>query len=234
MRSLIAEHLGSGREAKHWPKPTLPEYAFIGRSNVGKSSLINRLVPGRPALEGDLSAASGAGRHTTTVSTLYELPGGGAIIDSPGVRGFAPPLPEPRWIASGFVEIERVGGDCRFADCLHDDTAGCAVESAAAAGRIHARAGECLLSATGIEGGLVYALSAPLRDTLLARGEAILELDLAPGRSLERLARGALHDADDGRDVAAGRFLDPGLRCSSYSAGCQRGPPCAMVSSRRP
>ena len=56
------------------------------------------------------------------------------------------------------------------------------------AGRIHARAGECLISATGIEGGLVYALSAPLRDTLLALGEAILELDLAPGRSLERLA----------------------------------------------
>ncbi len=55
-------------------------------------------------------------------------------------------------------------------------------------GRIHARAGECLISATGIEGGLVYALSAPLRDTLLARGEAIRELDLAPGRSLERLA----------------------------------------------
>mgnify|MGYP001298820367 FL=1 len=43
MRSLKAEHLGSGREAKHWPKPTLPEYAFIGRSNVGKSSLINML-----------------------------------------------------------------------------------------------------------------------------------------------------------------------------------------------
>ena len=56
------------------------------------------------------------------------------------------------------------------------------------AGRIHARAGECLISATGIEGGLIYALSAPLRDTLLALGEAILELDLAPGRSLERLA----------------------------------------------
>ena len=56
------------------------------------------------------------------------------------------------------------------------------------AGRVHARAGECLISATGIEGGLVYALSAPLRDTLLAHGEAILELDLAPGRSLERLA----------------------------------------------
>ncbi|OPZ03817.1 MAG: putative glutamate synthase subunit beta [Alphaproteobacteria bacterium ADurb.BinA305] len=56
------------------------------------------------------------------------------------------------------------------------------------AGRVHARSGECLISATGIEGGLVYALSAPLRDTLLARGEAVLELDLAPGRSLERLA----------------------------------------------
>lgn len=44
MENLIAEHLGSGREAKHWPKPTLPEYAFIGRSNVGKSSLVNMLV----------------------------------------------------------------------------------------------------------------------------------------------------------------------------------------------
>ena len=44
MQNLIAEHLGSGREAQHWPKPTLPEYAFIGRSNVGKSSLVNMLV----------------------------------------------------------------------------------------------------------------------------------------------------------------------------------------------
>jgi len=112
---------------------------LVGQSGVGKSSLINRLVPGRPALEGELSATGASGRHTTTASTLYELPGGGAIIDSPGVRGFAPPLPEPRWIASGFVEIEHAGRDCRFADCLHDDTAGCAVEVAAAAGRIHAR-----------------------------------------------------------------------------------------------
>lgn len=54
--------------------------------------------------------------------------------------------------------------------------------------RHHERAGECMISATGIEGGLIYALSAPLRDTIAARGSAVLELDLAPGRSLERLA----------------------------------------------
>nr|WP_232516459.1 TIGR03862 family flavoprotein [Thauera sp. K11] len=55
-------------------------------------------------------------------------------------------------------------------------------------GRLHERAGECMISTTGIEGGLIYALSAPLRDTIAARGEAVLELDLAPGRSAERLA----------------------------------------------
>jgi uncharacterized flavoprotein (TIGR03862 family) len=55
-------------------------------------------------------------------------------------------------------------------------------------GTVHERAGECLISATGIEGGLIYALSAPLRDTLIAHGSATLQLDLAPGRSVERLA----------------------------------------------
>ena len=112
---------------------------LVGQSGVGKSSLINRLVPGKPALEGELSATAEAGRHTTTVATLYALPDGGAIIDSPGVRGFAPPLPEPRWVATGFVEIERAASGCRFADCLHDNTAGCAVEEAAQAGLIHRR-----------------------------------------------------------------------------------------------
>jgi ribosome biogenesis GTPase len=112
---------------------------LVGQSGVGKSSLINRLVPGRPALEGELSASAESGRHTTTASTLYALPGGGAIIDSPGVRGFAPPLPEPRWVATGFIEIERAAPGCRFADCLHDNTAGCAVEDAAQAGLIHHR-----------------------------------------------------------------------------------------------
>jgi ribosome biogenesis GTPase len=112
---------------------------LVGQSGVGKSSLTNRLIPARPALEGEISRHAGAGRHTTTASTLYPLPGGGALIDSPGVRGFAPPLPEPRWVASGFVEIERHARACRFPDCLHDGTAGCAVEVAAGDGRIHAR-----------------------------------------------------------------------------------------------
>lgn len=112
---------------------------LVGQSGVGKSSLTNRLVPDRPALEGEISAHAGAGRHTTTASTLYPLQGGGALIDSPGVRGFAPPLPEPRWVATGFVEIERQARACRFPDCLHADTAGCAVAAAAADGRIHAR-----------------------------------------------------------------------------------------------
>jgi len=112
---------------------------LVGQSGVGKSSLINLLVPGMEAAVDEVSRASETGRHTTTTAWLYRLPAGGELIDSPGVRDFAPPLPAPRMIAGGFREIAAEAGGCRFRDCLHRREPGCAVAAAAQAGRVSPR-----------------------------------------------------------------------------------------------
>ena len=110
---------------------------LVGQSGVGKSSLTNLLVPGVEARVDEVTRASESGRHTTSSSSLYPLPGGGELIDSPGVRDFAPPLPAPRDIAGGFREIVALAGDCRFQDCRHRREPGCAV--AVAGERVSAR-----------------------------------------------------------------------------------------------
>ena len=112
--------------------------ALVGQSGVGKSSLVARLLPQeRPAI-GELVRAE-EGRHTTTVARLFDLPGGRALIDSPGVRDFAPAIEslEPRSL--GFVEVERLSPDCRFLDCRHMREPGCAVRAALDAGALHPR-----------------------------------------------------------------------------------------------
>jgi ribosome biogenesis GTPase len=112
---------------------------LVGQSGVGKSSLINALVPGLELTIATVSDATGEGRHTTTATVLHPLPGGGALVDSPGVRDFAPALDDPRNVARGFREIARLAGDCRFADCLHLREPNCAVKTAVEDGRIDAR-----------------------------------------------------------------------------------------------
>jgi ribosome biogenesis GTPase len=112
---------------------------LVGQSGVGKSSLINLLVPGVHARVDEVTRATESGRHTTSTSSLYGVPTGGELIDSPGVRDFAPPLPAPRDIAGGFREIAAAAPRCRFADCLHAREPGCAVIATVDQGGISAR-----------------------------------------------------------------------------------------------
>ena len=102
---------------------------LVGQSGVGKSSLLQPLVPHSDAAVGDL-IRDDEGRHTTSTTRLYRLPGGGEIIDAPGVRDFAPAIDrlEPR--ALGFVDVESLASQCRFADCRHLREPGCAVRAA--------------------------------------------------------------------------------------------------------
>jgi ribosome biogenesis GTPase len=110
---------------------------LVGPSGVGKSSLVRALVPGASAAVGEVSRATRLGRHTTSTSTLFHLPGGGGdLIDSPGVRDFGLwHLPDDA-IARGFVEIRALAGECRFRDCRHRGEPGCAVEAGVAAGKV--------------------------------------------------------------------------------------------------
>lgn len=107
--------------------------AFLaGQSGVGKSSLIGALLPAAQVETGELSRER-EGRHTTTASHLYDLDGDAHLIDSPGVRDFAPAVDrlEPRTL--GFREIAQLAPHCRFADCQHLQEPQCVVRAAAAA-----------------------------------------------------------------------------------------------------
>jgi ribosome biogenesis GTPase len=111
---------------------------FVGQSGVGKSSILRVLVPGSDALVGELLRTT-EGRHTTSAAHLYALPGGGMLIDSPGVRDFAPALDELEPRALGFAEVAEHAARCRFADCQHLREPHCAVLAAVSAGAISAR-----------------------------------------------------------------------------------------------
>lgn len=112
---------------------------LVGQSGVGKSSLIKALLPDQAIRIGNLSRASGQGRHTTTSTMLYHLPTGGDLIDSPGVREFALYEKDPALLAEGFVEFRPLLGRCRFRDCRHEVEPGCALREAVAQGKIDAR-----------------------------------------------------------------------------------------------
>ena len=118
---------------------------LVGQSGVGKSSLLNALVPGLDTATASLSEFSGLGRHTTSAAVLHRLANGGAIIDSPGVRDHAPAVIPPREVARGFVEFAEPALECRFADCLHRDEPGCGVKAGVAEGRLSARRYESYL-----------------------------------------------------------------------------------------
>lgn len=101
---------------------------LVGQSGVGKSSIVNKLFPDLDIQVGALSEASGAGSHTTTVSSWYELEGGGALIDSPGVRQFSLEHLSQKDLALGFREITEAAGGCKYNNCTHLHEPQCAVK----------------------------------------------------------------------------------------------------------
>ena len=109
---------------------------LVGQSGVGKSSLIQRLLPDASIRVGALSEVADKGRHTTTTAELFHLPGGGRLIDSPGVRDFGLTHVAPETVFSGFREFSPFLGQCRFRDCQHQSEPGCALIAAVETGDI--------------------------------------------------------------------------------------------------
>ncbi len=100
---------------------------FSGNSGVGKSTLLNRLIPGVQLRTAEISDAHNTGMHTTTFSEMLRLPCGGWAIDTPGVKGFGAYDMEPEEICSYFREIFRISAGCRFNNCTHTHEPNCAV-----------------------------------------------------------------------------------------------------------
>jgi ribosome biogenesis GTPase len=121
----LMEHLGHGRTV-----------AFLGSSGVGKSTIINRLL-GEDRMEvGEVREADGKGRHTTTHRELVALPGGGAVIDTPGMREIQV-WGDEDGLADAFPEIDELTAACHFRNCRHDSEGGCAVREALDSGGLN-------------------------------------------------------------------------------------------------
>ncbi len=108
----------------------------VGLSGVGKSSLVKDLLPDIDIRIGEISHASKEGKHTTTVSTLYLLPTGGNLIDSPGVRDFTPLNLDNEQLLNGFIELKAYRGQCKFTNCSHTNEPGCAIAQALENGEV--------------------------------------------------------------------------------------------------
>ena len=109
---------------------------FSGHSGVGKSTLLNALIPGLNVRTAEISAAHDTGTHTTTFSEMFDLPYGGCVIDTPGIKGFGTFDFEKEEVAHYFREIFRESAHCKYGNCTHTHEPGCAVRRAVEEHRI--------------------------------------------------------------------------------------------------
>jgi ribosome biogenesis GTPase len=107
-----------------------------GHSGVGKSSLLNVILPELELKTKDISGWSGKGQHTTTFAEMFDLPEGGRIIDTPGMREFGLVDIEKQEVSHYFPEMRKRLNDCQFNNCLHVNEPGCAIKEAVAEGEI--------------------------------------------------------------------------------------------------
>ncbi len=121
-------------------------HIFLGQSGVGKSSLINELTPNLNLRVNEISKKSKLGKHTTTNTTLYHIPSGGDLIDSPGVREFHLNTLTSQEILSGFREFKPFVGQCKFRNCVHINEPDCAIKNALGNGSIHPKRYESYLN----------------------------------------------------------------------------------------
>jgi ribosome biogenesis GTPase len=121
--AAVAAHVAPGRTV-----------ALVGSSGAGKSTLVNALAGGAVMATGELRASDGTGRHTTTHRQLVALPGGGLLLDTPGMRELE--LAGEAGLDEAFDDVVAFAGGCRFADCTHGGEPGCAVARAVEAGEL--------------------------------------------------------------------------------------------------
>ncbi|MEO8037859.1 MAG: ribosome small subunit-dependent GTPase A [Betaproteobacteria bacterium] len=112
---------------------------LVGQSGMGKSTIINRLLPEANAATAEMSIALDSGRHTTTHARLYHLDGSSNIIDAPGMQEFGLHHLSPEDLDHAFVEFRPLLGQCRFGNCRHASEPGCALVAGVASGAVSAR-----------------------------------------------------------------------------------------------
>lgn len=132
----VSAHVGDGiTQLEHMLKERIS--VFVGQSGVGKSSLVNRLLPDINTRVGALSELTQKGTHTTTTARLFHFPQGGDLIDSPGIREFGLSHVTVADVEAGFTEFANFLGRCRFRNCSHEHEPNCALLSAVEQGAIH-------------------------------------------------------------------------------------------------
>lgn len=158
--------------------------ALLGESGAGKSTLANRLAGVDLLATGAVRKGDFKGRHTTTARYLVVLPGGGILIDTPGLRGIGLPGGAES-LATVFADVEALAADCRFSDCAHRSEPGCAVQAAVADGRLAARR--------------VEGLEKLLREAEHAEGAVAAHERRAQNRQFGKVAREAQRAKQQGR-----------------------------------